>query len=127
MGGSVGKWPRRAGGGGARQRDAAMTQNKASATATSKTANTARLRLPRKMWEMALPMSTGCRVPKRVLSPRLTGSVFRYSMSEKRNNVHATAPTVQRQAISANVNAGRRNAARKPSSVGEVRDIHIGS
>jgi hypothetical protein len=52
-----------------------------------------------------------------------TGSVARYSMTQKRDNAQATAPAVQRQAISANVSEGRRSAARKPSNVGETRDI----
>src|SRR5712671_2600991 len=105
--------------------DAAAIHSREIATIANKAANTARLRLPRKIWEMAFPMSNGCRVPSRVLSPRLTGRVFRYSMNEKRNNVQAIAPTAQRQVISAKVSDGRRTDARKPSSVGEGRDISI--
>src|ERR1017187_1012777 len=39
------------------------------------------------------------------------------------NKAAVVAPTVQRDAVSAKVSAGRRNAARKPSSVGDTCDM----
>ena len=42
------------------------------------------------------------------------------------NKALAVAPTTHRHMISANVSDGRRYAARKPSSVGEMRDINSG-
>src|ERR1700683_4885837 len=89
-------------------------------SAATKPASTARFKLPRKMCAIALPTSSGCLVRRRAASPFVTGSVSRYSMSEKKISAQATAPAVQRHAIAANVSEGRRNAARKPSSVGET-------
>src|SRR5580704_7791522 len=65
----------------------------------------------------------GCRVRSKRISPPDTGSVSRYSRSENPTRAVAVAPTVQRHEISASVSEGRRKAARKPSSVGEMRDM----
>jgi hypothetical protein len=45
--------------------------------------------------------------------------VFMYSTKKKTANAQATAPVVQRHAISAQVSEGLRKAARKPSTVGD--------
>jgi hypothetical protein len=52
--------------------------------------------------------------------------VLRYSKRPKKNKAPAVAPTTHRHMISANVSDGRRYAARKPSSVGEMRGINSG-
>jgi len=44
-------------------------------------------------------------------------------MQHNATKTAAVDPTVQRHAISANVSEGRRNAARKPSVVGDGADI----
>src|SRR5260370_38377640 len=75
------------------------------------------------MCARAGPTRKGCLVLRSVASARDTGSVSRNSISEKKINAQATAPTVQRQTTSASVSAGRRKAARKPSRVGERRGI----
>src|SRR5260370_15653675 len=75
------------------------------------------------MCARAGPTRKGCLVLRSVASARDTGSVSRNSISEKKSTAQATATTVQRQAISASVSEGRRKAARKPSRVGERRDI----
>src|SRR5579864_2193686 len=102
---------------------AAKIHRHASARAAVNPASTARFRLPRKMWESACPTRTGCRVRSSKTSPLVTGRVLRNSTNAKNRTAHAEAPTVQRQLISAKVNDGRRKAARKPSMVGETRDM----
>ena len=103
--------------------EAAMIHSTESDSITSNAASTARFRLPRRMWVRARTTNAGCRVDRRAESAVVTGSVSRYSMKQKRNKAAAVAPSVQRHAISANVSDGRRNAARKPSIVGDGADI----
>src|ERR1700730_7444107 len=104
--------------------EATTIQRNDSAISATNAASTARLRLPRGMCAIALPTSKGCLVNKRVASPLVTGSVPRYSTNQKPINAQATAPMVQRQAISAKIADGLRNVARKPSRVGDGGDIH---
>ena len=105
----------------ARPMEAMTIQSNDNAITANKAASTARFRLPRRMCEIARPTSKGCLVERRAASPLVTGSVSRNSISQKKTIAQPTAPTVQRQAISAKVSEGRRKLARKPSSVGETR------
>jgi hypothetical protein len=76
------------------------------------------------MWAIALEIKMGWRERRKSNSPLFTGRVFRYSKKEKPNKVQAVAPTLHRQAISARASEGWRKAARKPSSVGDGRDMY---
>src|SRR5277367_5403804 len=105
--------------------EAVIIQSNERAIAASNAANTARFKLPRRMCEIARPTSKGCLVDRSVSSLRVTGSVSRNSISQKKTSAHPTAPTVQRQVISARVSEGRRKLARKPSSVGEMRGMNL--
>ena len=104
--------------------EATTIQSNDSAISATNAASTARLMLPRRMCAIARPTSKGCLVNKRVASTFVTGSVPRYSTNQKPINAQATAPTVQRQAISAKISDGLRNAARNASRVGDGGDIH---
>src|SRR5271155_230123 len=105
--------------------EAMMIQSNERAIAASNAASTVRFKLPRRMCEIARPMSKGCLVDRRVSSPRVTGSVSRNSIDQKKTNAKPTAPTVQRHVISARVSEGRRKLARKPSSVGEILGMNL--
>src|SRR3954468_24394418 len=69
---------------------------------------------------MACETRNGLRVRRKSNSVLVTRRVSRYSNKPKKKRTVAVTPTTQRQVISANVNEGRRNAARNPSAVGEI-------
>jgi len=106
--------------------DEANIQNRSSISAATSNEVTARYKLPCKMCASACATKNGWRVRKKNNSPFVTGSVSRYSKKPKSSSATVVAPKLQRHRISPNVNEGRRNAARNPSKVGEIRVMHSG-